>query len=54
VLLGTILGLTASPWFFAVPLFVGTGLLFAGITGFCGMALVLQRAPWNQTADAVR
>ena len=51
-LLGTLLGLTASPWFFAVPLFVGTGLLFAGITGFCGMALLLQRAPWNQTATA--
>jgi rhodanese-related sulfurtransferase len=54
VLLGTVLGLTASPWFFAVPLFVGAGLLLAGITGFCGMALLLQRAPWNQTADAAQ
>ena len=51
-LLGTLLGLTASPWFFAVPPSAGTGLLFAGITGFCGMALLLQRAPWNQTATA--
>ena len=49
---GTLLGLTVSPWFFAVPLFVGAGLMFAGITGFCGMALLLQRAPWNQVTHA--
>jgi rhodanese-related sulfurtransferase len=51
-LLGTILGLTISPWFLAVPLFVGGGLVFAGLTGFCGMALLLQRAPWNRAAGA--
>lgn len=49
-LLGTILGLIVSAWFFAVPLFVGAGLLLAGVTGFCGMARLLQRAPWNRTA----
>jgi rhodanese-related sulfurtransferase len=46
--LGTLLGLTVSPWFFAVPLFVGGGLTVAGLTGFCGMALLLMRAPWNR------
>jgi rhodanese-related sulfurtransferase len=45
---GTLLGLLASPWFFAVPLFVGGGLMTAGITGFCGMAQVLIRMPWNR------
>jgi rhodanese-related sulfurtransferase len=50
-LIGTLLGLTVSPWFFGIPLFVGAGLLFAGITGYCGMALLLQRAPWNQAAQ---
>lgn len=49
VLLGTILGLVASPWFFAVPLFVGAGLMTAGVTGFCGMARILVYAPWNRT-----
>jgi len=49
-LAGTLLGLAVSPWFFAVPLFVGSGLLFAGLTGYCGMALLLQRAPWNRPA----
>ena len=51
-LLGTILGLSISPWFFAIPLFVGAGLLFAGLTGFCGMAVLLERAPWNRAAVA--
>jgi rhodanese-related sulfurtransferase len=46
--LGTMLGLFASPWFFAVPAFVGAGLMMAGATGFCGMAHVLMRAPWNR------
>lgn len=51
-LLGTLLGLLVSPWFFAVPLFVGAGLIFAGVTGFCGLARVLMLAPWNRTAKA--
>jgi rhodanese-related sulfurtransferase len=45
---GTLLGLLASPWFFAVPLFVGGGLMTAGISGFCGMGQVLVRMPWNR------
>ena len=50
--LGTALGLAVSPWFLAIPLFVGAGLLLAGVSGFCGMALLLQRAPWNRTSHA--
>jgi rhodanese-related sulfurtransferase len=45
---GTLLGLVVSPWFFAVPTFVGAGLTTAGLTGFCGMARILMRAPWNR------
>ncbi|HFU9257839.1 TPA: hypothetical protein ACUAF5_000319, partial [Escherichia coli] len=26
------------------------GLLFAGISGFCGMARLLDKMPWNQRA----
>ena len=47
-LLGTLLGLLVSPWFFAVPAFVGAGLMTAGLTGFCGMARILTLAPWNR------
>ena len=50
--LGTLLGLIATPWFFAVPFFVGAGLMTAGVTGFCGMARLLVRAPWNRSAYA--
>ena len=46
--LGTMLGLFVSSWFFAVPAFVGAGLIMAGVTGFCGMARILIRAPWNR------
>jgi rhodanese-related sulfurtransferase len=49
---GTVLGLSASPWFFAVPLFVGAGLMTAGVTGFCGLAIVLMRMPWNRATYA--
>lgn len=49
VFIGALLGLFVSPWFFAVPIFVGAGLMTAGITGFCGMARLLVHAPWNRT-----
>jgi rhodanese-related sulfurtransferase len=45
---GTLLGLLVSPWFFGIPLFVGAGLTTAGVTGFCGMAHLLARMPWNR------
>ncbi|MEQ8814406.1 MAG: rhodanese family protein [Thalassobaculum sp.] len=50
--LGTLLGILVSPWFLAVPLFVGAGLLTAGVTGFCGLARVLVHAPWNRSTYA--
>ena len=54
VLAGTVLGLLVSPWFFAVPLFIGAGLITAGMTGFCGMARILVHAPWNRAIYAQR
>jgi rhodanese-related sulfurtransferase len=47
-LTGTLLGLLVSPWLLAIPAFVGAGLIMAGVTGFCGMARLLMRAPWNR------
>ena len=44
---GAALGLFISPLFTLIPLFVGCGLIFAGVTDRCGMALVLTKAPWN-------
>lgn len=34
--------------FYALAGIVGAGLMFAGITNTCGMAMVLARMPWNQ------
>lgn len=33
--------------------FVGCGLVFAGITDTCGMAMLIAKMPWNQACDAV-
>ena len=27
---------------------IGAGLVFAGVTDWCGMGLLLARAPWNR------
>lgn len=49
---GTALGATASPWFYLLPGLIGCGLVFAGATGFCGLARVLMKMPWNRRALA--
>ncbi len=49
VVAGAVLGFTVSPWFHVVSGIVGAGLVLAGVTGFCGMALLLARMPWNRT-----
>lgn len=48
VLAGVVLGFLINPAFLALPAFVGAGLVFAGITDWCGMGLLLARAPWNR------
>jgi len=52
VLLGVVLGTLVAPGFYALSGFVGAGLLFAGSTGFCGMAHLLALMPWNRRAAA--
>jgi hypothetical protein len=48
VLFGVVLGALSSPLWFALSGFVGCGLIYAGITDRCGMAMVLARMPWNR------
>ena len=48
VVTGIVLSKVLSPHFLYLSLFVGVGLIFAGLTGFCGMALVLEKMPWNK------
>lgn len=56
VLAGVALGVWVAPAFLALSAFVGAGLIFAGATGWCGMAKLLAVMPWNrrvQTAVTV-
>jgi hypothetical protein len=48
VLVGVILAAFVNPAFVWLSGFVGAGLVFSGVTNFCGMGLVLARAPWNR------
>lgn len=52
VLLGVLLGQFVASGFYLVPAFIGAGLTFAGITGWCGMAKLLALMPWNRVASA--
>lgn len=51
VLVGAVLAMTVHPYFAGLSAFVGAGLMFAGITDTCGMAMMLARMPWNQTSS---
>lgn len=52
LLSGTVLAAMVSPWFLLLTGFLGAGLLFAGLSGFCGLALLLARMPWNRAMRA--
>jgi rhodanese-related sulfurtransferase len=45
---GGILAVTVHPLFAAIPVFVGSGLVFAGATDTCAMGMALARLPWNR------
>lgn len=48
VLLGTLLAIFVAEGFFAIPAFVGAGLLFSGLSDSCAMGVLLGKMPWNQ------
>ncbi len=50
VVLGVALGFTVHSGFYLLSAFVGAGLVFAGITDTCAMAMILARMPWNTKA----
>jgi len=52
VFAGTALGFLLHPGFLAIPAFMGAGLVFAGTTGFCGMAVAIGKLPWNRVPTA--
>ena len=48
VLLGVILSLMVSQYFVILSGFFGAGLLFAGVSGTCGLAKILEFLPYNK------
>lgn len=52
VLAGSALAWFVDPAFIAIPAFFGAGLVFAGITGTCGLAALVAMLPWNRGGRA--
>lgn len=52
VLLGVLLSQFVAPGFVWLSAFIGAGLVFAGASGWCGMAKLLAQMPWNRRAAA--
>jgi hypothetical protein len=48
VLIGNILGYFISPIFLLLSGFFGAGLIFAGLSGYCGLAILMAKMPWNK------
>jgi hypothetical protein len=49
-LAGFALGAGIDPAFHLLSGFIGAGLVFAGVSGWCGMAKLLALMPWNKAA----
>ena len=47
IVTGAILGTWVNHWGYAICAFVGLGLTMAGLTGFCPMAILISKMPWN-------
>ncbi len=45
---GLVLSALVSPWFQLISLFASMGLIYAGVSGNCMLALFLARMPWNR------
>jgi rhodanese-related sulfurtransferase len=51
VLASALLAALVHPYWIGLAAFMGAGLIFSGVTDFCGLALILGRMPWNQVRD---
>ncbi len=51
LLVGTSLAIFVNPWLVVLNGLIGAGLVFAGVTDFCGMGLLLAKMPWNKVTQ---
>ncbi|MEI6729885.1 MAG: DUF2892 domain-containing protein, partial [Pseudomonadota bacterium] len=47
LLVFSLFGYFVSQVFFVLTGFIGLGLAIAGLTGYCGLAKILAKMPWN-------
>lgn len=45
---GILLSMFVHPYFVYLSLFVGCGLVFAGVTNTCAMGMLISKMPWNR------
>lgn len=50
VLTGSVLALTVDARWALLSAFFGAGLTMAGSTGWCGLAILMSKMPWNRVA----
>jgi rhodanese-related sulfurtransferase len=50
VLTGVVLSRLVHPDWVFLCAFFGAGMVFAGSTGWCGLAILLSKMPWNRVA----
>lgn len=48
LIISAILTYTVSSLFILVSAFMGCGLVFAALTGTCGLGMLIAKMPWNQ------
>ena len=48
---GGFLALFVDPLFAAIPAFIGSGLVFAGVTDTCAMGMLIAKLPYNRGAS---
>ena len=53
ILIGIGMANVLHPGFIGLTAFVGLGLTFAGVSGWCGMASLLRVMPWNSPVTKV-
>jgi rhodanese-related sulfurtransferase len=53
VFVGSILGYLLNPSFFLLSGFFGVGLMFAGLSGYCGLAILMAKMPWNKGCQKI-
>lgn len=51
-LIGAVLVMAGQPMGLVLVVMMGMGMVYAGVTDSCGLAMMLAKAPWNKNAKA--